>query len=268
MEGFLRLFKSRKPLIGMVHLLPLPGAPRFDGDLGRVAKRALSDARLLAEEGFDGLMVENFGDVPFHATEVGPETVAAIAVLVARIRDAVSLPVGVNVLRNDARSALGIAAATGARFIRVNVHCGAAVTDQGIVEGRAAETLRERARLCADVHVLADVLVKHASPLAPADPELVARETAERGLCDALLVTGDATGTTADADVLAAVRRGAGETPVLLASGLSARNAARLLPLADGAVVGTAVKRGGVTDAPVDRRRARALVAACRAVKG
>ncbi|MCU0725399.1 MAG: BtpA/SgcQ family protein [Planctomycetes bacterium] len=266
MNLFRALFPVRRPLIGMVHLGPLPGSPRFGGDFEAALRRARRDAEVLAAAGFDGLLVENYGDAPFLPEAVGPETIAAMALATARVMAAVPLPVGVNVLRNDARAALAVAAVTGARFIRVNVHTGLAATDQGLIAGRAAETLRERARLGAGVAILADVLVKHSRPLYPDEPARAALETAERGLADALVVSGEATGAEPAPDRVRAVREAVPGTPVLLGSGLSAANATALFPLADGAIAGTAVKRGGRTEGPVDPARARRLAAACREV--
>jgi membrane complex biogenesis BtpA family protein len=260
--------KASRPLIGVVHLPPLPGAPRHGGGggLAATARSALRDVRVLEEEGFDGVLLENFGDAPFLPGPVGPETVAAMAVLLDRVVAESRVPVGVNVLRNDARAALALCVASGARFFRVNVHTGVTATDQGLIEGKAWETLRERERLGSDAVLMADVLVKHGAPLGPADPDPAdaARDAVSRGLADALLVTGAATGAPVDEDVLRAVREAVPGTPVLLASGLDPRNAPRLFPLADGAVVGTSVKRGGVPGGPVDRGRARRLVSACR----
>src|SRR6266542_325886 len=153
----------------MVHLKPLPGAPLVGGSLDAVIDAALRDARAIASGGADGIIVENFGDRPFFATRVPPETIAAMTRAIVEIAAAVRLPLGVNVLRNDARAALAIAAAVGASFIRVNVHTGAMVTDQGIIEGDAAETLRYRTRIAADVAIFADTHVKHATPLANVD---------------------------------------------------------------------------------------------------
>ena len=260
---FRALFGSTKPLIGMVHLGPLPGSAR-GGSMDAVIDDAVRDARLLERGGFDAVLVENYGDAPFFPDAVPPETIAALAVAVAAVDAAVKVPVGVNVLRNDARAALGIAAATDAAFVRVNVHVGAMVTDQGVIQGRAHETLRLRRLLGSQTLILADVLVKHAVPLAILDATLAAQDTAVRGCADALLVTGESTGRATPLATLRAVRAGAGDTPVLVASGVTADSIRRLLAEADGAIVGTAVKRGGRTTAPVDAARVAALVRAAR----
>ncbi|MBI5628676.1 MAG: BtpA/SgcQ family protein, partial [Candidatus Rokubacteria bacterium] len=144
-----------KALIGMVHLLPLPGSPRWGGSMDKVIERALEDARALKAGGLDTLLVENYGDVPFTAGRVEAATVAAMTAVIVEIKRAVPLPIGVNVLKNDARSSLAVAAATGARFIRVNVHIGAVVADQGIIQSDAHGTLRSRRLLGLDTKIFA-----------------------------------------------------------------------------------------------------------------
>jgi membrane complex biogenesis BtpA family protein len=249
--------------VAVCHLGALPGAPLFAGSLEGVLERAVLDARAAVEGGADALIVENFGDRPFHRRAVPPETVAALTLATAEVRRAVpGVPVGVNVLRNDARAALAICAATGAEFLRVNVHVGVMLTDQGLVRGEAARTLRARARLAPDALVLADVHVKHAVPLVPRPLAEVAEEAVERGLADALLLTGARTGSAPERDELAAVRERLPGTPLLVGSGLDASNAASLVPPATGALCGTALKRGGRVDAPVDPERVRAVRAA------
>jgi membrane complex biogenesis BtpA family protein len=251
----------------MVHLLALPGSPGAR-PLSEVIGRAVSDAAALLEAGFDGLVVENFGDVPFHKASVSPITITAMTRVVSAVIDvAGGLPVTVNVLRNDALGALAVAAATGARAIRVNVHCGARVTDQGVIEGRAAETLRTRAAWGAeDVAVWADVAVKHSAPLGPSRPiEEEAVELVERGGADAVIVSGSATGSSVDPHTLAAVAAAVGAHPVLIGSGVTQETVCALLAIAHGAIVGTSIKRQGLSTAPVDTARARALVEASRA---
>ena len=133
------------------------------------------------------MLFETFGDRPFRKTEVDPETIAAMTRVLTEVQREAPLPFGVNMLRNDPIAALAVAAATGAAFIRVNVHTGAMVTDQGVIEGNAGETLRRRARIAPDVAIFADHLVKHASPLAPVDEVQSARDLRLRGLADAVV---------------------------------------------------------------------------------
>src|SRR5262249_15073629 len=151
---------------------------------------AVHDARAYERGGAHALFIENFGDVPFTKGHVGPETIAAMAAAGRAIREAVKLPVGFNVLRNDACAALALCAACGGSFIRVNVHTGAMLTDQGLIEGNAYETLRYRQRICPEAAIFADVHVKHAVPLGDWTIEDSARDTVERGLADALIISG------------------------------------------------------------------------------
>jgi membrane complex biogenesis BtpA family protein len=249
-------------LIGMVHLDPLPGAPRFGGDLDAAIADALLDAHRIADAGFDALLIENFGDAPFYADDVPKVTVAAMTRAVQSVATAVDLPVGVNVLRNDALAALAIAAATGAAFIRVNVLSGSMMTDQGEITGRAAEVARARAALCPDVEILADVFVKHAAPPPGLGIEQAARDLTERGGADAIVVSGSGTGDPVDEGRLAAVRKAVPGARMYAGSGVDAMTVADILEVCDGVIVGTAIKEGGVTTAPVDPERARALVEA------
>ena len=146
-----------KKIVGMVHLGALPGSPRDAGDFPQVLERAVADAKSLAEGGADAVMIENFFDAPFHKSSVPPVTVAAMTRAVLVVREAVRVPVGVNVLRNDACAALSIAHVCGAQFIRCNVFVGAVVTDQGIIEGAAREVVDLRRRLRAQVEIWADL---------------------------------------------------------------------------------------------------------------
>lgn len=243
-------------LIGVVHLEPLPGSPRFAGSIEAVVSAARRDARALEAAGFEGIMIENFGDAPFVPSRVAPVTIAAMTACAIAAREAApKAMLGVNVLRNDAGAALAIAAATGASMIRVNVHAGARVTDQGVIDGEAHRTLRKRRELGADVAILADVDVKHSAPLAARPIGEEAEEVVERGLADAVLVTGSGTGRAADASdlsrVLAAVR-----APVLVASGATIATLEHL-KRAHGVVVGTALRASGRAGDPVDAELAK-----------
>ncbi len=258
------------PLVGMIHLAPRPGSPGWEGDLAAVETAALADADALVEGGAGAALVENFHDVPFHPARVPPVTVAAMAVLVAAVRRRhPRLPVGVNVLRNDAASALAVAAATGARFMRVNVHIGAALADQGPLRGRAHDTLRARRSLGADVGILADLRVKHAAPLAPRPLAEEARDLRHRGLADAVIVTGAATGEPTDPEELRAARAALPDAPLLVGSGMTAESAGRYAPWADGCIVGTGLQSRGCGARPaVDAALVAGFVAAWRAAAG
>jgi len=254
-----------RTIIGMVHLPPLPGSPRWDGSMARVVAAALADARALSEGGVDAILVENFGDAPFTPGRVEPATVAAMSVAAAAVREALPrTPLGVNVLKNDARAALAVAAAVGAEFIRVNVHAGAVLADQGIVQSDAYGTLRDRRLLGVQVAIFADVGGKHAVPLAPVEVEQTARDLVHRGLADALVVSGPATGQATPLAEVKRVRSAVPDVPLLVGSGVTAETAAELLSVADGLIVGTSVKRDGDVRLPVDRARVERLVAAAR----
>jgi uncharacterized protein len=254
---------SARPIIGMVHLPALPGAPGH-ADMAGVLDRASRDAAALQRGGVDAILVENYGDTPFHPGRVPPETCAALTLAVAAVRRVAGIPVGVNVLRNDARTALAIAAATGATFIRVNVHTGAMLTDQGWIQGLAHDTVRVRDQLAPGVAILADVLVKHAVPPAGLDAAAAARDTWERGRADALIVTGAATGAAADAGRLRAVRDAVPGAPLIIGSGVDAGNARDLLRVAQGAIIGSAFMRHGRAGSGIDEERLARVMAAVR----
>ena len=220
-----------------------------------VIDRAEEAANILEQGGVDGIIVENFGDVPFRTGRLEPETIAGMTVAVQRVEEVVMVPVGINMLRNDALSALGIAAVTGAKFIRVNVHYGVMAAEEGLIEGEAFQTMRHRKDLGSDVMVLADVLVKHAVPLGSVDLGLMARETAHRGLADGLIVSGAATGLeTASFDV-SVVRRAMPDGLVLVGSGVNESNIWRVIEHSNGAIIGTSLKEGGVITNKVDPER-------------
>ncbi len=253
-------------LIGMVHTGPLPGSPRYRSPVGATVRQAVSDATGLAEAGFDALLVENYGDVPFFPDHVPPITVAALARVVTEIRAAVDLPVGVNVLRNDGVAALSIAAACEARFIRVNVLSGTMYTDQGMIEGRAAELARLRAAIDPGIEIYADVFVKHATPPPGLRIEEAAADLWHRAMADALILSGPATGLATDPEVIERVRAAVPEAKLLVGSGVTSRRVAGLVGKVDGAIVGTDLKVGADVHRPVDAERAGALVQAARAV--
>ncbi|MEZ3114729.1 BtpA/SgcQ family protein [Halobaculum sp. MBLA0147] len=265
----LERFDAAKPVIGMVHLPPLPGAPNFDGDREAILADARRDARRLDAGGVDGVMVENFGDAPFYPDDVPKHVVASMTRAANAVNEEISVPLGINVLRNDSLADLAVAQAVDADFVRANVHTGARVTDQGIVEGRAHEVMRERERLDADVALFADHDVKHSAPLGTREynAESMA-DGVERGLADATVVTGIGTGHGVDLDDLEAAveRRDAYDldVPIFVGSGVRADTVGEILSLADGVIVGTSLKEDGDVGRPVSEERVSELVAAAR----
>ncbi|MEM8952935.1 MAG: BtpA/SgcQ family protein [Verrucomicrobiota bacterium] len=251
-----------RKVIGVVHLGALPGAPGWGGDMAVVAEAAIRDARAYEMGGCHSLVIENFGDAPFTAGRVGPETVAAMAVVGRRVGREVEIPFGFNVLRNDPLAALGLCAACGGTFIRVNVHTGAMFTDQGFIEGNAYETVRRRDEWCPGVKIYADVLVKHAAPAVETTIERAAEETLGRGKADGLIVSGVATGDAVAMEDLKRVRGTCPEATILVGSGADAGNVGELLEYADGVIVGTSLKEEGETMNRVDEAKVRELVEA------
>ena len=251
-------------LIGMLHLPALPGAPSAERPLADIESQAVAEAKILESAGFDAAVLENFGDVPFGKT-AGVETVAFMTRIACAVRAAApGLELGINVLRNDARAALAVATASGAAFIRVNVHVGATATDQGIIEGRASETLRARAALGSSVAIWSDVHVKHGRSLAHETIAEEAEDAAKRGLADALIVSGAGTGKpTSTSDLEAVKARGLG-CPIYVGSGVTEDNVAALLAVADGVIVGTSLKAGASTLDPLDAGKAESFVRRAR----
>lgn len=257
-----------KRLIGVIHLPALFGAPRHSIPMKEVIASVRNEARIFRDTGFDGVIVENFGDAPFYAEAVPPVTVACMTVLAQAVRDeASSLPVGINVLRNDARAALGIAAAVDASFVRINVHIGVRVTDQGMVEGRSAETLRLRRSLGIGCELWCDVNVKHSAPVAPMPLEQEVSDLVLRAGADAVLVTGSGTGKRVDMEALSRTSRASEGRPVYVASGATIGDLPEILSTADGVIVGSALREGGAGGALLDaqcRAFARAFRGATR----
>jgi membrane complex biogenesis BtpA family protein len=250
-----------KPVIGMLHLPALPGSPSYGGDLSSIRDLVLRDARALCDGGVNGLMLENFGDTPFFAGSVPTHTVTHMTSLAQSVRDVSDLPLGINVLRNDGLSALAIALAVGADYIRVNVLSGACLTDQGVITGNAAELMRYRQQIGADhIKVLADVRVKHAAPLADRPIEEEVDELVQRAAADGVIVSGVGTGHPTDPQMVKQVKRSALDTPVFIGSGATPQTLAELLPHADGFIVGSYFKMDGQLDQPVDVKRVKAFL--------
>ncbi len=267
MESARKIFQ-RKPLIGMIHLPALPGEPANTHSMARIRQYAVKQTDILAEAGFDGVLVENYGDLPFHPEAVQPHTIAAMAIIVAAIRSQFpELLVGVNVLRNAAAAALAIAHIADAHFIRVNVHTGVVLTDQGLLQGRAYETIRYREQLLSNVMIWADINVKHAAPLQQRPLPLLAAETMERGKADALILTGEQTGTAPDPSPFLMLKQQYPHFPLVLGSGATVELLPSFLPTIDACIVGTALKKDNRTAAPIDPDKARTFATTYRSLR-
>jgi membrane complex biogenesis BtpA family protein len=262
-DALLETVGRRRAVIGVVHLLALPGSPGYRGEpMATLRERALADAGAYAAGGVHALIVENHGDIPFAKPDaLGPETAAAMAVLADAVRRETGLPLGINVLANAAHHALAVAQAAEARFVRVNQWANAYVANEGILEGPAAAATRYRAALRAEhLRIFADVHVKHGAHAITADrslPELT--RDLEFFDADAVIVTGQRTGDGADRGDLAIVRAST-QLPLLVGSGVTPATVAGILEVADGVIVASALKAGGVWWNPVELARVQALM--------
>ena len=259
-----KIFGKKNPVIGVVHLLPLPTSARWGGSLKAVIERAEQEATALAAGGVDGIIIENFFDAPFTKDKVDPAVVSAMTMVVDHIMNLVLLPVGLNVLRNDARSSLAIASCVGADFVRVNVYTGVMATDQGLIEGNAHEVQRYRRELAKDIAIFADVLVKHARPLGTPNLTTAVKDTIERGLADAVILSGWATGLPPSLEDLELARSAANNTPVFIGSGANCDNIGNLMTCADGVIVASSLKRNGDINETIDPTRVSQFVDAAQ----
>jgi membrane complex biogenesis BtpA family protein len=257
-----------KALIGMVHVGALPGTPRATEPIEELVRRAVADAWSLAEGGCDAILVENMHDLPYLRREVGPEITAGMTAVCRAIREATTLPCGVQVLAGANEAALAVALAAGFEFIRAEGFVFSHVADEGWIDACAGPLLRYRRHIGADrIAVWADVKKKHSAHAVTADVSLAETvHAAEFSGADAVIVTGEATGReTSTADLASA--RTATKLPVVVGSGVTVANAAEMLRHADAVIVGSSLKREGHWQNPVELDRVRALVAAVQAAR-
>lgn len=257
MTRFERLFASKKTLVGVIHLPPLPGYPASPG-IEKIIEKALRDLEALEAGPVDGVLVENEEDRP-HRVEAGRETIAAMTRVARELVSAArKTEIGVEILLNDPEASLAAAAMAGASFIRTDYFVDPMERPEhgGPMRIDPEGLLRYRRSLGADaILILADVQVKYARMLVDRSLAESARLAREAG-ADAVVVTGTKTGEPPSVAELEGARQGAGEIPILVGSGLSSSNAATLLQVADGAIVGTSLKRGD----GIDPEKVRALL--------
>jgi hypothetical protein len=256
-------FGCKRPIIGMIHLPTLPGSPNAGLSVEEIISFAISEYEVLARNGINAILVENFNDYPFVKESVHSETIACFSIIMHELmRLEPKIPIGINLLRNACLDALSIALVTKADFIRCNFFTGAYVTDQGIIEGCARE-LRELLQQNNSEDqlpmIFADVHCKHAAPLTKRAVHLEALDALERGLADAIIISGDRTGLPANKEKLLQLRE-KNIFPVLLGSGVDSSNIHELLPLTDGAIIGTALKEDGAIAKPISGSRVAAIM--------
>lgn len=253
------MFESKKAIIGMLHAPALPGSPSYRGDWKAILPFVLKDAESLKRGGVNALLIENYGDLPFFPDSVPAETVAHLAVLARAVRQEFKLPLGINLLRNDVLSALAVAKAAGADFVRVNILTGARLTDQGIIQGKAHEVMRYRKKIDAEhVKVFADIAVKYSSALSERTLEAEVEETLHRSGADGLIVSGAGTGKPVDLERLKRVKQLSHSLPVWIGSGVTVDNIDELSPYADGFIVGSSLKPS--LESPIEEKRVKTLV--------
>ncbi len=257
-----RIFRKPKPILAMVHTGPSPGAPGYRS-IESTVERAVTEAKLYADLGVDGLVLENMHDFPcIHEREQGPEVAAFMTrVAVCVKRQVGQLPVGIQVLFQANKTALAVALAAQCDFIRAEGWTYAHVSDKGIAEACAGTVLRYRSAIGAhDIPVFADVKKKHASHTWTGDvPIEEIAQLMQLHHADGVVVTGVRTGQEPGMDDLCAVRE-ATPLPVLIGSGVTPENIERLVQCADGFIIGSAFKEGGVWNAPVCEHRVQHIV--------
>jgi len=266
MSRFHSIFPNPKPVIGMIALPPLPGYPEFTR-MDAYIERALRDLRALEDGGADGVCVENDYDHP-HTLTGGPEIIAPFTRIAGEVMRQARVPVGLEVLLNDWRASLAIALSTGAQFIRMDFFVDRARIKAGIIEPEPEAALAYRARIRAEhVALFTDVQVKYSESLEPGKRLAESVRQAIRHGADAVIVTGRETGQPPTLTDVQEAREAAGAFPVLLGSGTAPDNAATLLRVADGALVGTSLKDGSDWQHTVVPSRVRALMDVVRAVR-
>ena len=255
MNAFLKLFKNKKPIIGMVHLPPLPGSPLYDGThLSSIIEYSEAEASKLVDGGVDGVLIENLNDVPFSKSSISNEGYLFFKEIVRNIVKSFSVPVGVNVLRNGCVYAARISYETGATFIRANILIGESITPAGRIEGAARELFTYLKNIDRKIFVLGDILSKHSMPIYPNEIYSAVLETSERGLADILLVTGMRTGSPPDIKLVYKASQ-LSDKPIFVGSGVNIHNFRKYLLLSDGAIVGTYFKKDGLTKNPINKER-------------
>jgi len=249
-------FKGRKTIIGMIHVEPLPGTPKYKGCINSIIEKAKEEALIYKEAGIDALAIENMHDIPYLNRNVGPEIVAAMAVTGYEVKKATGLPCGIQILAGANKEALAVALASGMDFIRAEGFVFAHVSDEGIMDGCAGELMRYRKEVGGDgILVFTDIKKKHSSHAITSDVTIEeTAHAAEFFLSDGVIVTGVKTGDPADMEEIKKVKSSV-HIPVLVGSGVTLENVGDYISIADGLIVGSYFKYGGHWTQGVDIKK-------------
>jgi len=246
-----------KPIIGVVHLKPLPGSPRYRDCFEDILDRALSDAVNLVENGVDAIIIENYGDKPFAIRVRDPETIAAYSIIAWEIKKHIDRPIGLSLLRNSGAEAMAIAYVVGADFIRVNALAEPVWSPEGILLPIARDIWLKKSVLKCKTQIFGDVNVKHGKPILELDEAV--KEAIDRGLADAIVVTGSRTGLPPEPAIVKYVKKLSGK-PVIVGSGITVDNIRVYWDIADGFIIGTYFKKKHIIEEPVDPNNVKALI--------
>lgn len=257
-----KIFSVTKPIIGMIHLKPLPGSANYDPmvyDMKKITEFAVEEAKILEEAGINGLQIENYWDAPFlKGEEIGYETCTSMTAAACEIARNVNIPIGINVHMNGGRAAMAIACAAGAKWVRVFEFVSAYISYTGLTEGIGGELARYRSMLNAkDIQMLCDVNVKHGSHYIVHDRSVneLAYDAQEQG-ADGIIITGFSTGIAPTKEKVLKARKNI-KVPVFLGSGINIQNVQELLSVSDGAIIGSAFKTDGDMTKKVNYQKAR-----------
>ena len=260
-----KIFNKEKAIIGMIHLPPLPGTPAGrEATFGELAKFATKELDTLENGGVDGIIVENYWDMPYFPNEVPKETIASLSAIAGLLSSRASVPLGINVLYNDFLAEIAIARAVNASFIRAEVFVDTSLSETGIIQPSSSYLVRKRAEICADnVAIFADIHGKNTVPLWKRSIAESAHDAENRAKADTIIITGKATGKPVSPDELLEIRKEV-NIPVLIGSGVTAQSIASLFKLCDGVIIGSYFKFDGNIENPSDIERVRELVSAAR----
>lgn len=263
-----KTFNVKKPIIGMIHIDPLPGTPNYKGSVKKIIDKALEESEIYLNAGINSIAIENMHDVPYLNRNVGPEIISLMSIIAYEVKNKINIPVGIQILAGANKEALASAKSAGIDFIRAEGFVFTHVADEGIMNSDAGELLRYRKMIDAEnILIFTDIKKKHSSHLLTADVTIEeTAKAAEFFLSDGLILTGTSTGKEADLNEIKAVKR-ASKLPVIIGSGITEKNVENYLPFCDAMIVGSYFKKSGNWKNTVDGKRVNSFMKKVNAFK-